>query len=78
MEVKCPRCKQTVSFSPKNPHRPFCSERCKLIDLGAWAEGKYAIAAEPLEEDLEKNLEEGEEKTLDDDSNSSDPRGHLH
>jgi len=41
--VKCPRCRKSVKYSPDNPYRPFCSERCKLIDLGQWAEEKYAI-----------------------------------
>ena len=31
-------------FSPANPFRPFCGERCKLIDLGAWAEERYRIS----------------------------------
>jgi len=30
-------------FSPENPWRPFCSERCKLIDLGAWASESYRV-----------------------------------
>jgi len=33
----------TVRWSEENRHRPFCSERCKLIDLGAWASDRYAI-----------------------------------
>ena len=37
MIVKCPICKKPVEWSEKNPWRPFCSERCKLIDLGEWA-----------------------------------------
>jgi endogenous inhibitor of DNA gyrase (YacG/DUF329 family) len=32
-----------VAWSPDSAHRPFCSERCKLIDLGAWAEESYRI-----------------------------------
>jgi uncharacterized protein len=32
------------AYSVENPFRPFCSERCKLIDLGAWAQERYAIA----------------------------------
>jgi endogenous inhibitor of DNA gyrase (YacG/DUF329 family) len=34
-------------FSPENPWRPFCSERCKMIDLGAWASEDYRVAGEP-------------------------------
>jgi uncharacterized protein len=42
--VLCPQCQKQALFSPQNPFRPFCSERCKLIDLGEWASGAYAIA----------------------------------
>ncbi|GBD96684.1 MAG TPA: DNA gyrase inhibitor YacG [Nitrospirae bacterium] len=42
MKIKCPTCKQKTAWE-NNPFRPFCSERCKLIDLGAWASGQYKI-----------------------------------
>lgn len=42
-ELQCPRCKKTVLWSDKFPHRPFCSERCQLIDLGGWAQERYSI-----------------------------------
>ena len=45
--VACPRCGQPALFSPENPWRPFCSERCKMIDLGAWASDTYRVPAEP-------------------------------
>ncbi len=38
----CPRCKKPSQWTD-NPYRPFCSERCKLIDLGAWASEEYKI-----------------------------------
>lgn len=38
----CPRCKQPAQWQD-NPSRPFCSERCKLIDLGAWASEEYKM-----------------------------------
>ena len=41
--VSCPQCGNDAEFSLQNPYRPFCSERCKLIDLGDWAEEKYRI-----------------------------------
>jgi endogenous inhibitor of DNA gyrase (YacG/DUF329 family) len=45
-----------VEWTEANKYRPFCSERCKQIDLGAWAEEKYAIPAaaptDPLEDPL--------------------------
>ena len=45
-EIACPQCKKKTEFSPSNEFRPFCSERCKLLDLGDWADEKYAIASE--------------------------------
>jgi len=41
-KVKCPNCRTEVEWK-NNPHRPFCSERCRLIDLGAWVEERYRI-----------------------------------
>lgn len=45
-QMQCPQCNKAVDMSAQNSWRPFCSERCKLIDLGAWASGRYSIAAE--------------------------------
>jgi endogenous inhibitor of DNA gyrase (YacG/DUF329 family) len=42
MKKKCPTCKKKCEWK-NNPHRPFCSERCKLIDLGKWASEEYRI-----------------------------------
>ncbi|MGH8727310.1 MAG: DNA gyrase inhibitor YacG [Burkholderiales bacterium] len=44
--VPCPHCGKPVAWRSDNPHRPFCSERCKLIDLGEWASEKYRIPTE--------------------------------
>jgi len=41
-----------VQWTPESKYRPFCSERCKLIDLGEWASGGHAIPGKPLEEEL--------------------------
>ena len=41
--VNCPRCGTATSWSEANAWRPFCSERCKLIDLGQWATEGYRI-----------------------------------
>jgi len=46
--VSCPTCQRPVEWSPAAPNRPFCSERCKLIDLGAWASEKHAIPGEEI------------------------------
>ncbi len=43
--MKCPICHRPTTYEG-NPYRPFCSERCKLIDFGAWANGEYAVPAE--------------------------------
>lgn len=45
--VECPHCKKKVIWS-ESPWRPFCSERCRLIDLGDWASEKYKIAGEKV------------------------------
>lgn len=50
MKVKCPTCQTDVVWKEENTHRPFCSERCKLIDLGAWANEEYRV---PLAENEE-------------------------
>jgi endogenous inhibitor of DNA gyrase (YacG/DUF329 family) len=43
--MKCPICREEVTWEG-NPNRPFCSERCRLIDLGNWANGQYSLPAE--------------------------------
>lgn len=50
--VNCPQCGQPVAWQPMNRWKPFCSERCKLIDLGAWATENYRI---PVAEDEDDN-----------------------
>jgi uncharacterized protein len=44
--MRCPLCKREVEWEG-NAYRPFCSERCKLIDLDNWLSGRYRIAAAP-------------------------------
>jgi endogenous inhibitor of DNA gyrase (YacG/DUF329 family) len=46
--IACPHCGKSVEWAPENAYRPFCSERCKLIDLGAWAAERYRV---PVVED---------------------------
>ena len=43
--VKCPTCGGPSLYAPENPYRPFCSERCKLQDLGAWASESFRLDA---------------------------------
>ncbi len=42
----CPTCRKATRYSANNRFRPFCSERCRLIDLGAWASETHRIAGE--------------------------------
>lgn len=51
--VKCPICKTPVSWTDESQFKPFCSERCKLIDLGDWASEKHAI---PVKSPFEAGL----------------------
>jgi len=44
--VKCPTCRRPVEWTPDSAYRPFCSERCRLIDLGAWFDEKHRIPDE--------------------------------
>ena len=53
LEVACPQCRKKVQWREDNPYRPFCSERCRLIDLGAWADGSHRIAGEPAMDETE-------------------------
>jgi endogenous inhibitor of DNA gyrase (YacG/DUF329 family) len=46
-EVNCPACGKSTVFDAANPWRPFCSERCRITDLGAWASESYRIPAKP-------------------------------
>ena len=58
---KCPNCGKPVELNRDNPHRPFCSERCKLIDFGNWADENYRVHAQdqrPSVEELEEQLAE--------------------
>lgn len=52
MKVKCPTCNKNVVWSAEEKDRPFCSPRCKLIDLGAWADGSHAIPGKTVEEEM--------------------------
>ena len=45
--VVCPGCKGDSLYDLSNPYRPFCSERCKNMDFGAWADEGFRVAADP-------------------------------
>lgn len=61
--VKCPNCEKESEYTG-NEFRPFCSERCRLLDFGAWVDGEYNLPCETSElsdEDIDaidKALEE--------------------
>ena len=54
--MKCPICHRPVTYEG-NPYRPFCSERCKLLDFGALANEEYSVPAE----EAPPSFEEGEQ-----------------
>jgi endogenous inhibitor of DNA gyrase (YacG/DUF329 family) len=60
MKITCPVCKNITTWE-ENPFRPFCSERCKLIDLGAWASEEYGIPGKPEDETDQAGQEEEED-----------------
>lgn len=56
--VSCPTCSKSVAWQPSSEFRPFCSERCRLIDLGEWANEEKAIAGEPLPSAVNPNADQ--------------------
>jgi endogenous inhibitor of DNA gyrase (YacG/DUF329 family) len=61
MKITCPICKSVTTWE-ENPYRPFCSERCKLVDLGKWASEEYRIKGKGTEEENEEKKEDGGER----------------
>ena len=59
--VTCPTCGKQVEWSDQSPWRPFCSERCRLIDLGAWANEDYRIPGERTEKTDDDDSKQDEE-----------------
>lgn len=55
--LRCPTCKTLVAKT--NADFPFCSDRCRRIDLGKWASGDYRITSPVLDPDLLEDLERG-------------------
>ncbi|MBA2658875.1 MAG: DNA gyrase inhibitor YacG [Nitrosospira sp.] len=49
--VNCPHCGKIIVWSAANRYRPFCSERCKMIDLGQWATESYRIPEDEKQDD---------------------------
>lgn len=51
-KVNCPKCQKEVLWNKTSVYRPFCSKRCKLLDLGAWATEEHAIPGEDQTEEF--------------------------
>lgn len=64
IHIPCPNCGKNIIYDTTNPFRPFCNERCKLIDLGAWAAEEHVIT-ETLALDENITLEDLEKMVTD-------------
>jgi endogenous inhibitor of DNA gyrase (YacG/DUF329 family) len=60
-QYPCPNCKKPTVFNSENPYRPFCCERCKLIDLGAWASETYRVESKEKPETSDSSDSSNEE-----------------
>jgi len=49
--IDCPHCRKKDTWKSDNPYRPFCSERCKLIDLGSWADESHRVPGEDISQE---------------------------
>jgi endogenous inhibitor of DNA gyrase (YacG/DUF329 family) len=67
LSLRCPTCKSIVLRSDE--HFPFCSDRCRLIDLGKWASGGYRISSPVLDPELLEEVEPHEQHKPDQDDN---------
>lgn len=52
----CPNCEKETELSTANPNRPFCSKRCRLIDLGEWISESYTISETNNSEETDQKL----------------------
>jgi len=55
IKLNCPTCKKIIFWTDAFPERPFCSDRCRLIDLGEWASESNRIAGSSLDINSEEN-----------------------
>lgn len=63
LKVKCPECSKEFNYY-SSEYRPFCSEKCKMVDLGMWLTENYTVAStEPLSEsDIETIIKKGQDE----------------
>ena len=54
-KIKCPKCGEDTTLE-NNEFKPFCSERCKISDLGAWADESYFIAGDDVDTDFDTEI----------------------
>jgi endogenous inhibitor of DNA gyrase (YacG/DUF329 family) len=66
--LRCPTCKTLVT--PADENFPFCSDRCRLIDLGKWSSGEYRISSPILDPEVLEGLDQGSNRRRDDDDGS--------
>ena len=67
--LRCPSCKTLVL--PKDEYFPFCSDRCRLIDLGKWASGAYKISSPILDPEVLENIAEQHQRPRNEDDEDS-------
>ncbi len=65
LKVRCPICKKTFEYYDSKD-RPFCSDRCRLIDLGTWLNEGYRVPVDEATEVEDKVPEENDDETEDD------------
>jgi hypothetical protein len=58
--INCPHCGKKKTWTAENVFKPFCSERCKLIDLGGWAAEKYRVSGEKINPENDQNDDDDE------------------
>ena len=66
MRVKCPTCRRELDWSSDNAFRPFCSERCRLIDLGAWFTDGRAIPGDAAQTEGSDALPDADQRSGED------------
>jgi endogenous inhibitor of DNA gyrase (YacG/DUF329 family) len=64
--VNCPNCGKIIVWDKSNPYRPFCSGRCKMIDLGQWASESYRIPDAETDMDTDADVEKQKEDVFKD------------